>query len=96
MFRRHLTTHRRRLQKTPPEMISEDYGELHDEHRDYWCVLVDKGYYGLQNDIRVIIPQKIPPRGRLDAESERHNQKIAVDWSIVEMFLVGWKNYGTV
>jgi hypothetical protein len=74
------------LQKTEAEKLPEDHWKLHDKFRDYWGVLVDKGYQGLADECRAIHPKKRPPRGFLDRDDEEFNRKQRSDRVLVENY----------
>ncbi|RHY32635.1 hypothetical protein DYB32_004321 [Aphanomyces invadans] len=54
--------------------------------RHQWAVLADKGYQGIQHDLRAIIPMKKPMGGILTSDELRNNDRIASDRAIVENF----------
>lgn len=63
-----------------------DMGNLLDVYPNQWAVLVDKGYQGGAEFMRVVHPKRKPPHGILTVEEENTNKKISSDRIIVENF----------
>lgn len=39
----------------------DDIGEIQEELSNYWAILVDKRYFGLENEFRMITPERNLP-----------------------------------
>lgn len=86
IFRSALAWHKQFLEKKGSETEIEDETLTDEEFEHLWAVLLDKGYEGLQRELRCIIPGKRPINGRITAAQLLDNQKIAADRVIVERF----------
>ncbi|ETV99002.1 hypothetical protein H310_08475 [Aphanomyces invadans] len=71
MFLDRIATHRSALSKSSDEDILVDAAEGRRLHATSWAVLQDKGYEGIDEAIRNILPKKKPRGGHLD-HVERH------------------------
>ena len=49
-----------------------------------WAILVDKGYQGLKEELRAVLPKKKPHRRLLSREEEDRNKRVSSDRIIVE------------
>ena len=58
IFCERIESHRSLLLKKDSEILLDDNGEGCQTFKDYWAVLVDKGYQGANNIIRAIQPKK--------------------------------------
>ena len=75
IFRENMTFHKDSLQKLAQNPDCKQ-NELHaDKYSDMHAVLVDKGYYGLLDELRAIYPHKKPIGGILSAQKVQFNRK---------------------
>lgn len=86
IFRANKNWHERGLEKRVDETAINDDGELSNSYPDTWAILVDKGYTGLANTVRAIIPDKKPANGYLTTAQRTRNHNISSDRVIVENF----------
>ena len=56
------------------------------ENNNSWSVMADKGYIGLQNQVRAVIPKRKPRERELTRSEKMENLKIASSRIIVENF----------
>ena len=56
------------------------------ENNNSWSVMADKGYIGLQNQVRAVIPKRKPRERELTRSEKMENLKIASLRIIVENF----------
>ncbi|ETV66422.1 hypothetical protein H257_17194 [Aphanomyces astaci] len=70
-----LNFHRTNLTKHPSEM--EMTGT--DGRVEQWAVLADKGYQGIQHEVRAVLPTKKPSGGFLTFDQQCTNDRIATD-----------------
>ena len=82
------------LKKTTFEENLIDDGELYDEYKHYWAMLVDKAYQGLAEQLRAIHPKKKPKNGSLSSDDKRRNKQISSDRVLAEIFLEDWNLSG--
>ncbi|RHY68737.1 hypothetical protein DYB34_009084 [Aphanomyces astaci] len=82
IFDDNLDFHRTNLTKHPSEMEMTDTGG----HVEQWAVLVDKGYQGIQHEVRAVLPTKKPSGGFLTFDQQCTNDRIAADRVIVENY----------
>ncbi|RLO00854.1 hypothetical protein DYB28_010362 [Aphanomyces astaci] len=68
------------------KQANEDRIDDPDHATRQWAVLADKGYQGIQRDLRAVIPIKKPAGGILTMDDIRTNDRIATDRVIVENF----------
>jgi len=81
-----LRYHVKATKKTAAERAIVDHGEGGNEHPNHWAILEDKAYYGIQDDLRVILPIK-RRRGRGYTQPQyEYNVKQSSDRVIVENF----------
>ena len=83
------------LEKSSDEKAIVDIGNGADEHEDSWAVLLDKGYTGVDGEIRAILPKKKPRGGILSASDKRQNENQASDRIVVD-FLGGRALFGVL
>jgi hypothetical protein len=86
MCLKNIETHRQMLKKTAEEREQDDFADGADRFPDSWAVLVDKGYQGLDSELRTLQPKKKPRGGELTAEDVNRNTKISSDRVLVENF----------
>ena len=80
LFRKNIKWHQAALSKTEREARSyPDVGPMVEEHDGLWAVLTDKGYQGVADVIRAIMPKKKPKGGSLSHDDQRINRKISSD-----------------
>lgn len=75
------------LEKSEEEKAIVDIGHGDDLHGDSWGVLLDKGYVGIESEVRGIIPKKKPQGGVLSVADKKENEAKSADRIIVENFL---------
>ncbi|OWZ08107.1 hypothetical protein PHMEG_00019405 [Phytophthora megakarya] len=63
-----------------------DDGPLHDKYPESWINLADKGYQGLAEEMRVLIPTRRKPSTPLTNAEEAVNCKISLDRVVVENY----------
>ena len=56
IFRKNKEWHHKALKKYEGE--EDDDGELSDAYPNHWAVLMDKGFVGIEREVRAIIPKK--------------------------------------
>lgn len=80
IFRRCVSKHKQLSRKN-----DEDNGTTNvEEGATKWAVLADKGYQGVQNSIRAVLPKKKPSFENLLLEARKKNKKIGTDRVIVK------------
>ena len=52
LFRNNIAFHRRALKKSPAALAVVDHGEQSAEHPDLHAAMLDKGYIGIEEEIR--------------------------------------------
>ena len=52
LFRNNIDFHKRALKKSPLAMTVVDHGEMSNEHPDQHAAMLDKGYIGIEQEIR--------------------------------------------
>lgn len=67
--------------------LSDD-GEMFGEFSNYWAILADKGYHGLQDQMKIVILKKKSMNGLLTVADRNQNKAISYDRIIVENYLV--------
>ncbi|ETV92761.1 hypothetical protein H310_12991 [Aphanomyces invadans] len=95
IFDENIEFHRTNLSKRPSEFDMSDEtvpGERHSQ----WAVLADKGYQGIQRDVRAVIPTRKPAGGMLTFEQQATNDRIATDRVVVENFFGRMKSLRAV
>ncbi|ETV63501.1 hypothetical protein H257_19579 [Aphanomyces astaci] len=85
-MRSRLDVHDRALTKSVNELSITDNGEQSGTYGTMWAVLVDMGYYGINEHIRGIHPKRRPAGGYLEADDLERNQRISSDRVLVENF----------
>ena len=78
--------HEDRLEKRDGEQAFSENEILHQKYENYRAALVDKGYQGAAEFLRVILPKKKPASGILSKEDTLFNKKVAADFIIVENY----------
>ena len=78
--------HRYFTKKNPAEKALDDQGEFLEHYPDQWAILVDKGYQGCLEGLRVIHPKRKPKGGYLTKEEKKANVEISSDRITVENF----------
>ena len=60
IFRRNISWHQYALSKKSNENNGENFENMEDvtENNEEWALIADKGYQGIQNDVRAIISKK--------------------------------------
>lgn len=87
IFRKRLSIHKLWTEKDENEVDElQDLGEMHSNFPKNWALLADKGYHGIQTDVRAIIPKKKPVNGALSSGDRTRNANISHDRVIVENF----------
>ncbi|RHY23469.1 hypothetical protein DYB32_009185 [Aphanomyces invadans] len=81
IFDANLGFHLCHLSKQADESTLDDQD---DSDATQWAVLADKGYQGIQRDVRAVLPTKKPPRGVLTSDNVRRNDRIASVRVVVE------------
>ena len=66
------------MKKTPEETKLND-----PERNNSWAILADKGYVGLEEEVRIITPHK---GSNLTAEESNYNKKLGADRVLIENF----------
>ena len=51
-----------------------------------WAILIDKGYQGAQDDLRVLLPKKKRPNRLLSVDDEQDSSELSSDRVIVENY----------
>ena len=74
IFRLNLGFHLDAVEKSVEERAITDISIGVDEHLNHWAILFDKGYQGIQSDIRAVMPMKKPTGGVLTLEQRRENE----------------------
>ncbi|RHY23011.1 hypothetical protein DYB36_010155, partial [Aphanomyces astaci] len=82
IFDDNLDFHRTNLTKHPSEMEMTDT----DGRVEQWAVLADKGYQGIQHEVRAVLPTKKPSGGFLTFDQQCTNDRIATDRVVVENY----------
>lgn len=83
-FENNITWHRQALMKNCNKVYLLDDEPLKNAFPGSWALIVDKGYQGLTDTLRVIHTQK-KPRGNCLCSQEKHaNDMISRDTDIVE------------
>ena len=86
IIQRRIGIHKLLLAKNSAESNTLDVGMHADRYPQEWAVLADKGYQGLQDIVRAIIPIKRPPRGVLSMSDEAFNRRVSSDRILVENY----------
>ena len=74
------------LDKTEEEKAITDIGPHSDRLAGSWGVLLEKGYTGIESEVRAIVPRKKPQGRKLSLADRRKNEAKASDRVIVEIF----------
>ncbi|RQM29211.1 hypothetical protein B5M09_011706 [Aphanomyces astaci] len=82
IFDENVDVHKAGLAKQQDETLLADPNREHTS----WAVLADKGYQGIQHEVRAVLPSKKPKGGILTFEEQRRNDAIASDRVVVENF----------
>lgn len=61
------------LERTAHEMEIRDIGIWSGTYPNRWGVLLDKGYVGMESEVRAIMPKKKPGGGVLTAAQNHEN-----------------------
>ncbi len=86
IFQRRKEWHLSKTKKSEDKILMIDAGQHADQHPHHWAILADKGYQGILEIARGIVPKKKPPRGALTLSEEGFNRSVASDRIIVENF----------
>lgn len=86
IFHKNSGFHRGCLRKERDERMTRDDGILSDKYPNHWAVIVDKGYQGAAEFMRVIHPRKKPAHRMLRLCDEQFNEEVATDRIIVENY----------
>ncbi|KAH9089807.1 hypothetical protein LEN26_019049 [Aphanomyces euteiches] len=86
IFDDNLEFHCDQLKKRPDEVDMADSDDEASREPKQWAVMADKGYQGIQRQVRAILPDKKQSGGILTWDQSRRNDRIAADHSIVEIF----------
>ena len=84
--RKNKNAHKTMLRKKTHEHTMEDDGELYNEYKNYWAMIVDMGYIGLKHELRAIHPTKKPAKGRLPRQEKIRNKEVSSDRSLIERY----------
>lgn len=86
--RDNIEKHKKFLKKPiqPGGQYERDYEEGSGLFPAMWAMLVDKGYQGIQEDLRSIQPKKIPRNGSLSSDDITRNNRVSSDRVIVENY----------
>ena len=84
--RKNKNVHKNMLRKKPHEQTLKDDGELYNEYKNYWAMLMDKGYIGLKHEVRAFYPTKKPNKGQLPGEEKIRNKEVSSDRSLIERY----------
>ena len=71
------------MKKSIEEFNMEDNGELYDQFKTYWAMILDKEYIESSKIMRTIVPTK---KKKLSTVEKNRNNKIAYDRIIVENY----------
>ena len=82
----HLQTHLTLCKKTTNGRLLEDNGPQVEKYPNYWSMIADKGYQGIQEACRIVLPKKKPRNGTLTLEDKLGNKMVASDRIIVKNF----------
>ena len=55
MFRNNLDWHKRATKKSPSTLLVVDHGEASETHPRYHAMILDKGYIGIEDKIRLVL-----------------------------------------
>ena len=94
IMREMLHFHDDALEKSGEELAITDIGRGSESYPNRWGVLLDKGYVGMEPEVRAIIPKKKPRGGVPSGSEKRENAALAADRIIVETFSVGRVPFG--
>jgi hypothetical protein len=83
IFKEKVDVYRDFLHKRPDDHNMADDGEMHEEYPDSWVMMVDKGYQGIAEWVRAVIPKK---GRRLERADVNRNKLIAKNRIICENF----------
>ena len=86
IFRDNLPFHKSKARKSAGALAVPDLGENSGGYPSHHAIMLDKGYQGIQDDVRAILPKKKPRGGRLTLEDKQRNGKISSDRVIIENF----------
>ena len=86
IIQRNREWHRSKSRKSGDEHTFADNGMLIDRFPNLWAVLADKGYQGLAEFLRAILPIKKPRMGTLSLANEAFNRKVSSARIIVENY----------
>ena len=86
IMRHMMVFHDDALKKTESEKAITAIGRSSDRFPNSWAVLLDKGYTGIDTDVRAIIPKKKPRSGILSIPDRKEIEKISSDGVIVENY----------
>ena len=73
-----LSFHNDALEKTKEEKAITDIGPHSGRFAGSWGVLLEKGYTGIESEVRAIVPRKIPQGGMLSHADRRENEAKAI------------------
>lgn len=76
------------------ELQVQDDGEYCEQFTGNWKILCNKGYIGLQTEVRAICPKKKPIDGKPALADRARNQKILHDRVLEEMFFARVCTFG--
>ncbi|RHY96587.1 hypothetical protein DYB37_013965 [Aphanomyces astaci] len=82
IFHENINSHLASLAKRTGETTLEDS----EPGMEQWAVLADKGYQGIQHNVRAVLPLKKPIGGILTFAEQAKNDRIASDRVIVENY----------
>lgn len=74
------------LEKTEEEKAFVDISERSAQYPNAWAVLVDKGYTGIEAEVRAVIPKKKPKGGILTLADRKENEAKSSDRVLVENY----------
>ena len=86
MFRNMFHSHRMATKKSGADCRIPDHGPMRTLYRMHWAILTDNWYQGAADSLRVLLPWKKPPHGRLSLDEERGNSELSSDPVIVENY----------
>lgn len=64
----------------------DDSNSEESKEDDYWFVIADSAYKGLQEETNVMLPNKKKPNGKLTKKQSKYNQELAAERVICERF----------
>lgn len=81
-----LDLHEGAMEKFQDELGIEDIGTLVERHGDYWAILEDKGYVGMERNIRCISKKKKTANRNLNFGEIEGNSHHVIDSILIENY----------